>query len=144
MKQLSLILALSLLLVGQLSAQRNASDDRTRREKIEAVKVAFITQELALTPEESQGFWPIYNELRDKIKAIRKGDTKLDKVDLSSMTDAELEKAFLEDLTNDEQEIALKKEYFQKLKKVIPVRKIVQLRKIEVEFRRRLQERLGK
>lgn len=144
MKQLSLILALSLLLVGQLSAQRNGSDDRTRREKIEAVKVAFITQELALTPEESQGFWPIYNELRDKIKAIRKGDTKLDKVDLSSMTDAELEKAFLEDLTNDEQEIALKKEYFQKLKKVIPVRKIVQLRKIEVEFRRRLQERLGK
>lgn len=144
MKQLSLILALSLLLVGQLSAQRNGNDDRTRREKIEAVKVAFITQELALTPEESQGFWPIYNELRDKIKAIRKGDTKLEKADLSSMSDAELEKAFLEDLTNDEQEIALKKEYFQKLKKVIPVRKIVQLRKIEVEFRRRLQERLGK
>ncbi len=34
----------------------------TNQPKIEALKVAFISKELALTPEEAQRFWPVYNQ----------------------------------------------------------------------------------
>src|ERR1700739_2094887 len=41
-------------------------------EKIEALKVAFISKDLNLTPQEAERFWPIYNqysrELRDDFK----------------------------------------------------------------------------
>ena len=37
-----------------------------KKEKIEAIKVAYISEELELTVAESQAFWPVYNELQSK------------------------------------------------------------------------------
>ncbi|MBL4888118.1 MAG: hypothetical protein JKZ03_06660 [Flavobacteriaceae bacterium] len=42
------------------------------REKLRTFKVAFITQELDLSPEEAQKFWPIYNAYNKKKAALRK------------------------------------------------------------------------
>ncbi|MEY3415919.1 MAG: hypothetical protein RL060_30, partial [Bacteroidota bacterium] len=42
------------------------------REKIEAAKIGFISERLALTPKQAQTFWPIYNEYTFKKKEIRK------------------------------------------------------------------------
>ena len=39
-------------------------------EKVEAQKIAFITNALNLTPEESQKFWPLYNEYSAKEKEL--------------------------------------------------------------------------
>ena len=33
------------------------------REKIEAARIAYITDQLALTPEEAEKFWPIYRAM---------------------------------------------------------------------------------
>ena len=57
--------------------KREASKEK--REKIEALKISFITTELALTTEESEKFWPIYNETESKIKAEKKTQKKLEK-----------------------------------------------------------------
>ncbi len=40
-------------------------------EKIEAARIAFITEELQLTPTESEKFWPIYREFVQKRRNIR-------------------------------------------------------------------------
>ena len=37
-----------------------------KKEQIKALKVGFITNELALTTEEASKFWPIYNAFDDK------------------------------------------------------------------------------
>lgn len=41
--------------------------------KVESVQIIFFTKELALTPEETAKFWPIYNNYKSEIKSARKG-----------------------------------------------------------------------
>ena len=36
------------------------------REKIMSEKIAFLTMEMGITPEEAQVFWPVYNQVRDE------------------------------------------------------------------------------
>ncbi len=108
-------------------------------DKMQAQRIAFITQRLDLSPEESQQFWPIYNQYTEKLKQIR-----LEKIEKSmmDMTDAEAEKAILGEFDKEARELDLKKEYYQKLKKVISVKKISRLYVAERDFRTELLKRL--
>ena len=38
---------------------------------LEAIKVAYITRELNLSPEEAQRFWPVYNNYTSEVKLAR-------------------------------------------------------------------------
>jgi hypothetical protein len=38
-------------------------------QRLEAMHVAFLTRELALTPEEAQQFWPVYEKYKKELKA---------------------------------------------------------------------------
>ncbi|MBX2930706.1 MAG: hypothetical protein KF781_02025 [Chitinophagaceae bacterium] len=49
----------------------NAQPTKQRGERIQALKVAYITQVLKLTPEEAQSFWPIYNAYFEESKKAR-------------------------------------------------------------------------
>ena len=81
MKQFLLIIALFL---GSFSLVKAQNDDnrQQRTEKIQALKIAFITQKLELTPDEAQKFWPVYNryeaELRQVITANKIGGDAID------------------------------------------------------------------
>jgi hypothetical protein len=41
------------------------------RGKIEALKIAYLTKKLNLSPEEAQRFWPIYNNYAGEIRQAR-------------------------------------------------------------------------
>ena len=45
-------------------------DEETRAEKIQSLKIAFITQKLQLTPDEAQKFWPVYNQYDKEVHSI--------------------------------------------------------------------------
>ncbi len=47
------------------------ADLEQKKEKIEAIKVAYLTEELELTVAESQAFWPVYNERQNKEHELR-------------------------------------------------------------------------
>lgn len=46
-------------------------------QRAEALQIAFITKELALTTDEAQKFWPVYNNYQSEVKTARK-DSKDD------------------------------------------------------------------
>lgn len=48
------------------------SGNTDRQNKIEALKIAFISKELNLTPDEAQRFWPVYNSYSTELKQHRK------------------------------------------------------------------------
>lgn len=52
-------------------------------ERIEALRIAFITKQLQLTPQEAEKFWPVYNVYDDDMKKMirdhrQKGGSELD------------------------------------------------------------------
>lgn len=55
-------------------AQEEVTSEK-RQQDIEALKVAFISKELELTPAEAQKFWPVYNQYSNELKTTIKGET---------------------------------------------------------------------
>lgn len=109
-------------------------------QRVEAIRVAFITEKLQLTPRESQDFWPIYNEYQDKQKDIRQrykfpGN-------FATMTDAQAEQMLNDHLEMEQSLLDLKRDYVKKMRGAVPVRKVAMLNKVESEFRKELVNRL--
>jgi hypothetical protein len=101
--------------------------------KIEAQKVAYITNRLDFNAQESAEFWPVYNQLqKDRKEIIRKYKSKQR---IENMTDAELEKQMMSSFKKDQELLGLEKIYFEKLKKVLSIRKIATLHVAEREFK---------
>ncbi len=132
-----------ILVVGffRANTQGNNPEARQRmKEKLEAQRVAFITNRLDLTADESSRFWPIYNEFAKKRMEIKKDN----KSDLENNPDENIE----DQLEKEEKILDLKKIYYEKLKAVIPPSKIAQLeeaeRQFKVEIIRALKQRKGR
>ena len=116
------------------------------QDRIRALKVAFITDKLKLTPEESEKFWPVYNQYEAEHKRIRQ-KYRPDQ-DINTLSDQEVERAVLDRFEMEEELIKLKRDYFQRMKGFMAVRKIALLQRSEQEFNkellRRVQEARGK
>lgn len=130
-----------ILLLSVVAVQNSFAQEQTRQERVEALRVAFITNELNLSPKESEKFWPLYNEFRTKSASITKKGQKKHRPNLDEMTDKEIEEWLDDGLKAKEEKIALQREYSQKLKKVIGIRKVAQLQMAERKFKRTLLER---
>ena len=67
MKQLILIATL-FIGVHLTSFAQDDGDQRERAGKLEALKIAYLTKKMNLTPEEAQRFWPIYNRYAAEVR----------------------------------------------------------------------------
>ncbi|WP_432411410.1 hypothetical protein [Rasiella sp. SM2506] len=116
-----------------------------KHEKIKALKVAHITEQLSLTAKEAEGFWPIYNATEDKMHTLRKTEWKevMKKIenDFDILTDAEATALIEKSLDVKEKELQTYRALVKDLKGVIPPKKIILLRKAEDDFKRKLLER---
>ncbi|MEC4005657.1 sensor of ECF-type sigma factor [Flavobacterium sp. SUN052] len=115
---------------------------KEKKEQIKALKVAFITSELDLTPDEAAKFWPLFNAFEDKQQEIRKQKMKafMDRSDngVDKLTEKEAT-ALLTQMENTEEELyQLKKKFVSSLKGVLPAKKILKLKKAEEEFSKKL------
>ena len=132
----------SMVVVAQ--PEGRLGDFEEKREKIEAIKVAFITEQINLTIEESQSFWPVYNQMSDKEHDLRKAqrDAFGGLKDFENASDKEVEKAIMElaNLSVDIEE--LRQSYLPKFIDIIGAKKTAKLMKAEKEFGKRLMERM--
>jgi hypothetical protein len=115
-----------------------------KREKIKALKIAYITEQLQLTPEEAQVFWPVYNEFDQKRQEleIEIFGPKDKRPDIALMSDEEVDQFISRHFDKEEQMIDLREEYYKKFKEVLPVKKVFRLFEAEREFKMMLLERL--
>lgn len=67
------ILIVMVLIVANFSF---AQGFKEKKEKIKALKVAYITEKLDFTTDEAQKFWPIYNTFDEKQFEIRHNKMK--------------------------------------------------------------------
>lgn len=139
------LFSLALMMTVSLAFAQPGARAEMIQERVEAQRVAFLTQKLALTPDESARFWPIYNEYRDKQQELRRSSRP--ETALRNMSDAEAEKLIEQHFAMEENMLRLKKEYYQKLKTAIPPKKIAMLAPAEMEFNRsvleKIRERVG-
>jgi Spy/CpxP family protein refolding chaperone len=136
--------ALLLLFIGAVSttaqAQRRSEEEI---KKIQDAKVAIITNRLNLTPEQSTGFWPMYNEYSQKRREIHRAQRKIIN---DKKAEGQNDEAVLSNLKEVQElrqkELDLEKEYQNKFLKVITASQVIELYKAERTFNDMLIQRL--
>lgn len=128
------ILSFSLLTVAQ-----------GNMDKIKALKIAFITEKLNLSEKEAQQFWPIYNSYQEDMSTLKRQAYNTRKnIDISAISDDEATQILKEMRINDNKRQALENEFIDKLSKVISAKKIIQIHKLEDDFKRKMFEEYKK
>jgi hypothetical protein len=127
--------------VLQVSAQAGNPPDGKgddKREKIEALKVAYISQQINLTTAEAEKFWPLYNEFNDKREEYAKVKKQLERdareTGMDKITDKQAEDLLNAELKFEQQVLDLKKEYLEKYKAIIGIKKTAKFFHAEREF----------
>lgn len=109
-----------------------------KKDKIESLRIAYLTEKLDLTPDEAKGFWPVFNKFKDEMELVRKKDKDIVPSDdkISTLSDAEVDKIITEHVSLKEQQSALLKKYIPEFKKVLPSKKVLLLLKAEEDFKK--------
>ena len=149
----SALLVLTASASGQNQNQnRNGMGDFAKQwqERLESEKIAFLTNEMSLTPKEAQTFWPLYNqaqkEQREAIEESMRAFAELDKALRDGKTGREIN-ALLEKYTKavDDQNVSAK--YLKEYLNVLPAEKVGKLYIGEEKFRQsqinRLRQPMG-
>ncbi|MCB0521148.1 MAG: hypothetical protein H6577_07295 [Lewinellaceae bacterium] len=113
------------------------------QEKIEAYKIAFFTEKLQLTPDESKDFWPLYNQYDDEMESL-KNKYNLDGKRVELMSDKEVEDFINQHLNAEEQRVKLQRDYVERFKKILPIRKVAMLQRLDREFKMALLDEIKK
>ncbi len=120
-----------------------AAQDPNVKSKIQAARVAYITDQLALTPEEAEKFWPIYREFSAKLKELRLQlrDAKLNP-DPKKSTEQNDQALVDQQFDIKQKELNLEKDYSTRLLKVISAQKLRTLPDAERRFRQMILEQI--
>jgi len=111
--------------------------DPKAREKIEAARIALISERLGLTPEQAEKFWPVYREFSGKQGEIRKELRDARRQLNPEKPDPEKEKELVNlGLQLKQRELDLEKDYSGRLLNIISAQQMLNLRSAEKEFQR--------
>jgi hypothetical protein len=86
--------------------------------RLEALKIAYITKQLNLTPEEAQRFWPVYNQYSNEIKGARQEAFRTNEPEI----------------TTEEKLLNIRKKYNGDFVKALSPQRADQFFKVEKEF----------
>lgn len=115
-------------------------DRQKEKEKIQAIKVAYMTEQIGLSTTESEKFWPIYNQYwkerrdiahqtRDLFRRIEKGEIHKDDITMF--------------LSLKDNENATMRRWTEKFKTVLSPEKTVKVFVAEENFKRFLLNKAG-
>ncbi|MCC8423924.1 hypothetical protein [Mucilaginibacter sp. UR6-11] len=105
--------------------------------RIQVVKETFIGQQLALTRQQGELFWPIYRQYQNELFEVRRLK-RLNNSDAQANGAEQVKR----DLDYDAQLVAIRKHYNEEFMKVLPPEKVSQLIKSEREFNDELVRKL--
>lgn len=126
-------LILTLFISASVFAQR------PDREKIKALKIAHITEQLDLTKAEAQKFWPVYNaneEAQSKLRAI--ASTKRKETKIEDLKENEAKALLLEMEKFEKQKLQLRSKMLKDLLEILPAKKIINLFQAERTFKHKM------
>jgi Spy/CpxP family protein refolding chaperone len=144
MKHLPIVFFAVLIGFGAAYAQRQAPG-AAQSNRLEQLKIAFLTRQIDLTAEEAQQFWPLYNEYQ-KALAEQRDDRRenfgIERPDIETMTAEEINNLIDERMQQavdiHESRIA----FLQGIREFLPPLKVARYFKAEEQFKRQVLERL--
>lgn len=117
MKKYLLILSLLFTNLSVLYAQDG--DEQGKQQKMQSLYVAYVTNQLKLTPDEAQKFWPVHTQFENDIRGVNKDLPELQK-----------QQAYLD----------VKKKYQDNFSRILGTGRCERFFRMDGEFKRKLVE----
>ena len=124
------------LLCTSFSAR--AADEEVTREFIQTNRKAIVEHALEMNQQESQDFWPIFNDYRNEVikEQDRKAKLIFDFLDnYENLSDEKAAEILDEFITIESKMLKLRKKYVKKFKKVLPAKKVAKYVQVENKMR---------
>ncbi len=151
MKNIYILLLAAILLGSSRGAQ--AQDDLPLppqqtldpkvREKVEAARIALISNRLGLTPDQAEKFWPVYREFSMKRGEMRSEFQHAQRnLDPNNPDPAKQQELINLGLNIRQREVDLERDYSGRILRVISAQQMISLRKAEQDFRQLILNQL--
>lgn len=118
------------------------------KEKLEAARIAYITNRIDLSPEQAEKFWPIYNKFQEERNQILE---QLSGINRSSMaqdlSDTKAKELIERKLKLQQQALDLEKNFYEDIIKVIQPVQALKMGNVNRDFTRQvyhMQQNRGK
>lgn len=135
-----IIIITAALVFGAVNAFANNETKEDWKEKLQAEKIAFLTMEIGLTPQEAQVFWPVYNEINEEkdqaMYEVIKYYWEMSKAIEAGKPEKEIKTLLDKYLEAQEKQRKIDNDAADKYKKVLPTAKVAKLYIGEEKFRR--------
>jgi len=134
-----------LILLARQEKVHAQQRDRAELQQIQDAKVSMITNRLKLTTEQSEKFWPVYNEFSEKRRELRRAQRRIimEKRE-GGMTDRAALSNLKEIQELKQKEVNLEKEYHEKFLTIISPSQLAELQSAEKAFNDMLLQRLDR
>lgn len=117
--------------------------DPKTRERVEAARIALISNRLGLTPEQAEKFWPVYREFSMKRMEMRQEFRRAQEgIDPKTADPAKQQELINLGLQIKQRELDLEKDYSGRILQVITAQQMISLRKAEQDFRQMILNQL--
>jgi hypothetical protein len=95
-------------------------------EKIQALKIAYLTRQMNLTPGEAERFWPVYNQYTEEIRQTR----------INAIGNKE------DEIVTEEKIVNIRKKYNSEFARALPPEKVNLFFRAEREFGASVQKEI--
>ena len=141
MRKIGLLLLAILFTSNHVWAQ---PDNPKHRERIKALKIAYITEHVNLSAEQAEKFWPVYNRFEKELHNLHRGFMEKYRSDNPNADRRTAHEYIDANLDFQEQALAIKKKYKDEFLKVISPEQLADLYRAERGFKEMLLRELGR
>ncbi|HTA84411.1 MAG TPA: Spy/CpxP family protein refolding chaperone [Bacteroidia bacterium] len=111
-----------------------------RRDKIENMHTAYLTEKVGLTPDQAKKFWPVYDQFKADEAELQKqrrqnAETVKNAGGIDNMNDADVQKLIENEIDVKTRELDLHKKYVVKFQEVISLKQVAKLFIAEEQFK---------
>lgn len=130
-----------ILIIFFLSSTLIQAQRPDKRAELKALKIGYLTKQLELTSSEAEVFWPIYNEFDKKMFELRQQKIlKSRSLNIESLSDEEAIKLIDSMKESEKNKFEYENQLIEDLMKILPPKKIILLKKSEIEFGKQVLE----
>jgi len=129
-------LALTLTSSVSLAEEVDAEALAEARALLKAGREELVREEMYLTDGESAAFWPLYEQYRDEVDAVRDRQAKIISVYVEAYWDAQLSDELAEKLLEvhfliENELLAIEEKYVRRFRKAMPTAKVTRFYQLE-------------
>ena len=130
-----------ILIIFFLSSTLIQAQRPDKRAELKALKIGYLTKQLELTSSEAEVFWPVYNEFDKKMFELRQQKIlKSKNLDIENLTDEDALELIDSMKESEKSKFEYENKLIEDLMKILPPKKIILLKKSEIEFGKQVLE----